>query len=670
MKRNRLFLYLVLVVLAAFVGAQLVSAAAPPPDYRPETIGDRIRTANYGLNSGVLQLAGDFAQAEAEAMAAVADTTSCITDAKVFLALDDYNGYYFFDTFYLIAEGPLSQIWVQADMTFPEGRGLADPVVTCEQAAYLLGEFESNIYPTEVAFFGAPDYLDGSGSLLEAWGYVPPGYYADSEGRQVVLVENVRDEQFYTEYPSYIAGFYSGTLEAYFGRNTMTIDSYDWANRIGPDVARPFLYEGVFAHEYQHLLHDDYDSDEVNWVNEGLSDWAEGLTGYGIPDSHVSFFADHPENSLTSWSDQSGLEILADYGIAYLYQEYMYQNYGQAFIQGEFHNPGNGIAGVDATLAGLGASESYADTFHSFAVATYTKGAFTNPLLSDFQVNLGPAGNPNPEAFATPGAPPWGIDYIQFNGFESVKNFLFNGYPFNPMEWTSDGSVLYSGQGNLVDKFMIAEANLTGVTGATLNFDTSYVIEDLWDFGFVQVSTDGGYTWTSLANAYTTFDHDPSALPAAVANLPGLTGDSGGWINMSFDLSAYDGQQILVAFRYMTDWAFEAPGWWVDNVDIAGVFFSDGSSTDGFKGLNEVLGISNNYTVTLIGESVNASVPQYEVLTILSGGYVSDWASISALFDNNSAVIMLVTYDADQGVSAYANYDYEISNFKPDNPVK
>ena len=44
--------------------------------------------------------------------------------------------------------------------------------------------------------------------------------------------------------------------------------------------ARPFLYEGVFAHEYQHLLEYYEDPEEVNWVNEGLSDFAIDVTGY------------------------------------------------------------------------------------------------------------------------------------------------------------------------------------------------------------------------------------------------------------------------------------------------------------------------------------------------------------------------------------------------------
>ena len=93
----------------------------------------------------------------------------------------------------------------------------------------------------------------------------------------------------------------------------MTIDAFDWLHRTGanppndPDPAnqclsrpaRPFLYEGTFAHEYQHLLEYYEDPDETSWVNEGLADWAQTLTGYVDPslpitdqgfDSHIQSF--------------------------------------------------------------------------------------------------------------------------------------------------------------------------------------------------------------------------------------------------------------------------------------------------------------------------------------------------------------------------------------------
>jgi hypothetical protein len=587
-------------------------------------------------------------------------------DTKVFLALDSYYGYYFFAEFNLMAEGDESQIWVQADLSWPEGDPRATPVITCEQAAYMVDQFDNNIYPAEVDFFGPPDFHDGSYSLLEAWGYVPDGYYDDETGRQVVLVENVRDDNYYDPtYPLYIAGFFSSSLEAYFDRNTMTIDAYDWENRTGPDAARPYLYEGVFAHEYQHLLHSDYDGDEENFVNEGMSDLAEYLVGYGHPDSHVRDAAAYPENSLVVWEDQGGLEILADYGQAYLFQLYLMEQFGQEFIQAEFHNPGNGISGINSTLEAFNIQKGFNDIFHDWSVAmlidSETPGGGRYEFENiEFNLDIGTPDAPNPEAFDTPGAPPWGTDYLWIDGDpRALAKLTFNGldYTLFPTAWTSDGDVLWSGTGNLIDNWAIFEA--TG--GSTLTFDTYYDIEDYWDFGFVQVSTDGGYTWTSLENAYTTYLHDPNAHPKVVENLPGLTGWSGDWVNMSFDLSAYSGD-ILIAFRYVTDWATTYEGWYIDNVYVDGTLISDGSSTDPFKDITEILPINNDFTVTFVGIKHVGHGNDYRVLTMKL-----DEVTEEGLFELNSVLgwsteaVMLVTFDAPEGFTGYADYVYDFT---------
>ena len=91
--------------------------------------------------------------------------------------------------------------------------------------------------------------------------------------------------------------------------------------------------------------------------------------------------------------------------------------------------------------------------------------------------------------------------------------------------------------------------------GSSLTFDAQWNEETGWDFGFVQVSTDGGDTYTSLSCTDTTSDHDPGALPTAVNNVPGFTGDSGGWKPQTCDTSGYAGQTVLLSFR-----AFNDPG--------------------------------------------------------------------------------------------------------------
>jgi immune inhibitor A len=661
MKHRVVAVLSIVALLTGMLAATIpVGAAPPPPDYRPVDVGPEVRQWEATrdriapIDPGLLEAAEAAADAAADAA-----EMDCVLDAKVWLSADFYNGGYFFDVFYLMADGASSQVWVQADLSWPEGDPRAMPVVTCDQAAYMVDQFDNNIYPTEIGFFGPPDFHDGSASLLEAWGYFPSGYYADTAGRQIVLVSNIQDANYYDpDYRIYTAGFYSPSFEAYFDRNVMSIDSYDWVNRVGPDGSRPYLYEGIFAHEYQHLLHDDYDPAEDLWINEGLADWAMDLCGYSAASSHLEDLINFPENSLVAWGDQGDLEILADYGLAYMYQEYMYEHYGLDFIQNEFQDGTlQGIASVDSVLAGLGATETFADTFHAFSAALYTMGAFSTEGLEDFQVNVGHPGQRNPEAYASPGAPPWGTDYYLLWGYEQIANFRFNGFEFNPLSWTSDGDVLWGGAGDLIDNWAIFEA--TG--GGTLTFDTYFDIEDYWDFGFVQVSVDGGHTWTSLANDYTTADHDPDAHPTVVANLPGLTGWSEDWVTMSFDLSDYSGD-ILLAFRYVTDWATFYGGWYIDNVYVDDTLISDGSSTDAFRGLNEVLGIANDYTVTFIGERIRKGKPEYEVKTVMSGGYVSDWASIRQMFDNYRQLVMLVTYDAEQGVTSYADYTFEIDH--------
>ena len=140
--------------------------------------------------------------------------------------------------------------------------------------------------------------------------------------------------------------------------------------------------------------------------------------------------------------------------------------------------------------------------------------------------------------------------------------------------------VWYSGASDLRDVAIVGTLDLSGLTEATLTFDTYYAIETQWDFGFVQVSTDGGSTWTSLENEYTTYDIVIEGHPDIAANLPGLTGFGSG--SMAFDLSDYVGSEVMLAFRYMTDWGYTEQGWFVDNIAINGEIVDNGDDIRSF----------------------------------------------------------------------------------------
>ncbi len=225
--------------------------------------------------------------------------------------------------------------------------------------------------------------------------------------------------------------------------------------------------------------------------------------------------------------------------------------------------------------------------------------------------------------------------------------------------------MLYSGTGDEVDNWAIFET----VGGETLTFDTYWDLEDYWDYAFVQVSTDGGYSWTSLESTYTTYDHDPNAYPTVIENLPGLTGWSCYYaadpcvINLSYDLSAYAGQDILVAFRLVTDWATHYEGWYIDNVYVGDTLISDGSDASLFKDISELFPLDNDFTVTFVGKRGKGKWAQYQVHTMKLDEVTEEgMISLRRVLCWSDSAVMIVTFDAPEGYSKYADYTYQIVN--------
>jgi hypothetical protein len=121
--------------------------------------------------------------------------------------------------------------------------------------------------------------------------------------------------------------------------------------------------------------------------------------------------------------------------------------------------------------------------------------------------------------------------------------------------------------------------------GGTLTFKTWYDIENEWDFGFVQASTDGGATWSPLAGSITKHSTNPNhstawqnSLGSATSTDAAITGSSGGWVDASFTLPA--GSNVLVRFAYFTDEGTLGQGWFVDDVHAT---TASGSFEPGFE---------------------------------------------------------------------------------------
>jgi len=67
---------------------------------------------------------------------------------------------------------------------------------------------------------------------------------------------------------------------------------------------------------------------------------------------------------------------------------------------------------------------------------------------------------------------------------------------------------------------------------------------------------------------------------------------------MGFNLTPYVGQTVVIGFRYMTDWATEYPGWWIDNVMVNDALYDDGDTELNMYFLDSIP--AEGYIVTLI----------------------------------------------------------------------
>ena len=629
-----------------------------------------------------------------------AASTPAVGTTRTLLALDDYNGQYYLKPYTLQAVGTKIEVWVADDNAFPAGdcrdAVAGSTTVTRAQAEELVTQFDDNMFPKESAAFSVAPDRDGSKKLVDD---------IDSSGsgdKIMTLVDNVRDDNYYegvNAAPTYIAGFFSSQINELLDRNVMTIDAYDWTHRTTanpPDQptadpctsrpGRPFLYEGTFAHEYQHLLEYYQDPNEVNWVNEGLSDFAQTLVGYVDTrlrvdqrggDSHIYCYQGFgtvqtaynpnprdcggPENSLTLWGDQGdGAEILADYGAAYSMMMYLYDHYGLGFMSA-LHRDGEhqGLVGLQRTLDGYAPGTDAYRVVHDFQVMTLvdryvdgrkgkvkgiSKKRVTSASLSS-TVNLG-----NPSSYAAPGAPANGADFVAARAStglylkgKDLRKLSFSGAKTltpEPLRWTSvtdapgrtGDATLWSGNSTNLDASAVVQVAVPS-TDAKLTFDELHLAEEGYDYAYTVVSADGGKTYTPLANDNTV---DGPLGPA-------LNGDATGFATQTFDLSAYAGTTILVGFRYVSDGGVNDGGWYVDNVKVGATAVSDGTDASVFKSTTQVLPVKvGAWNVRLVG--LDTAKHKALVKTYAKRSFKLSRGQLAA-FRSYPRVVAIVSYD-------------------------
>jgi hypothetical protein len=103
-------------------------------------------------------------------------------------------------------------------------------------------------------------------------------------------------------------------------------------------------YNGLVAHELQHLVHWNADHTEEAWANEGLSELAAEIVAGG--QGHTARALAHPDTQLNAWESVGG-DNLPHYGMSHLFFRYLLD---QGWETRELlREPADGIAGIDRT---------------------------------------------------------------------------------------------------------------------------------------------------------------------------------------------------------------------------------------------------------------------------------------------------------------------------------
>jgi immune inhibitor A len=131
------------------------------------------------------------------------------------------------------------------------------------------------------------------------------------------------------------------------------------------------------------------------------------------------------------------------------------------------------------------------------------------------------------------------------------------------------GKAWWSDRSDLADFYLAHTFDLAGTTAPVFSFNSYWSFEADYDYGYFEVSTDSGATWTKLDDMDAFFVDDGSG------NL-GLNGE--GQDTLRFDLKAYAGKAITLRLHYTSDVGVQWDGWWADDfslVDGATTLFTD-----------------------------------------------------------------------------------------------
>ncbi|MGD0006322.1 MAG: hypothetical protein ABSE06_19085, partial [Anaerolineaceae bacterium] len=461
--------------------------------------------------------------------------------------------------------------------------------------------FENKIYPTDRQFFGS-EWTPGIDNDVHLY-----LIYAKSLG-------------------SHIAGYFAAVDEIPPQAYQYSNAHEDFMVAASQPLDATYTY-GVLAHEFQHMIHWAKDRNEESWLNEGFSELAVDLNGFGRGDK-AFLYAAQPNTMLTDWpTDPNKRDV--HYGVAYMFVKYYLDRFGEKATQALVSDQRNGLDSIDGTLRDLNETDPSTgkiitadDLFSDWAVANFLQ----DPNVGDGRYSYkdyhdAPKFNETESISSCPSNPQdlsvdqYGVEYIRIScrGNYTLKFEGSSEVGILPTDAHSGNYAYWSNKGDDSDMTLDQTFDFSSVKGSVnIDYWTWYDLEKDYDYTYLEASQNR-QDWQILTTSSCTKDN-----PSGNSYGCGYNGTSNGWREENVDLSKFAGSKVTLRFEYITDPGVNGEGLLVDDISIPAINYRTDFEKDdgGWKSAGFVRiqnSLPQNFLLSLIQEGSKETVKKLQL---------------------------------------------------------
>lgn len=300
---------------------------------------------------------------------------------------------------------------------------------------------------------------------------------SDSDARIIILLLDIKDGYDPDGEAGFIAGYfdpanqfpksqYNTSNEAemfYMDTNPIDYDSYH------------MMYSALstLAHEFQHMVHFNYDWDELDFVNEGCSEVSEVVCGFPVR-SPGRYFND-TDKYLFDWDDEDDGTHLDDYSRAALWTTYLYDQMPDGFLKNLVQETTVGAYGVENAIKTSlpQTTRLVPEIFNDWILANLINDVNINPVYG--YITEGIEGKPGfSHEYYTPNIGPveervssYAVDYVKYTGLNDLS------ITFGGSEWVNIMAVKV---GSTVELDHIVPGETWSIPDFNTNWDEVYFV--------------------------------------------------------------------------------------------------------------------------------------------------------------------------------------------------